>query len=120
LTIEELSAATEPEEAQAAEQAVSAVSEIIQESVLPEPTVEAVAPAAAAVASGAPADPLVEAAVAMVKEATEKELAGDAAAAPDSPASSAVDPATLEHVIRGVVGELMPQIVAQVKSALKS
>lgn len=66
------------------------------------------------------ADPLVEAAVAMVKEATEKELAAEAAAAPADAPSPAVDPATLEHVIRGVVGELMPQIVAQVKSALKS
>ncbi|MSO20858.1 MAG: hypothetical protein EXQ56_10435 [Acidobacteria bacterium] len=64
-------------------------------------------------------DPLVEAAVAMVRAATEKELAAEAAASPGSAATPTVDPATLEHVIRGVVGKLMPQIVAQVKSALK-
>jgi hypothetical protein len=34
-------------------------------------------------------------------------------------APAAVDPATLEHLIRGVVGELMPQIIDQVKQALK-
>jgi CheY-like chemotaxis protein len=67
-----------------------------------------------------PPDPMVEAAVAMVREATEKELAADAASTPGGSPLPAVDPATLEHVIRGVVGELMPQIVAQVKSALKS
>ena len=39
---------------------------------------------------------------------------------PEAPPDlSNVDPATLEHVIRGVVGELMPQIIDQVKQALK-
>lgn len=80
---------------------------------------EEVAAAAETTAGAVPTDPLVEAAVAMVREATEKELAADAAASPDANSAPAVDPATLEHVIRGVVGELMPQIVAQVKTALK-
>jgi CheY-like chemotaxis protein len=35
-------------------------------------------------------------------------------------APETVDSAALEHVIRGVIGELMPQIIAQVKQALKS
>jgi CheY-like chemotaxis protein len=73
----------------------------------------------AAPAAASEDDRLVEAAVAMVREATERELDADAAASPDK-AAPAVDPATLEHVIRGVVGELMPQIVSQVKSALKN
>ena len=34
-------------------------------------------------------------------------------------APATVDPATLEHLVRGVVGELMPQIIDQVKQALK-
>lgn len=86
---------------------------------LPEATAEIAAELPAELPAVPQADPLVEAAVAMVKEATERELAADAAAAPQSAQPPAVDPATLEHVIRGVVGELMPQIVAQVKSALK-
>jgi CheY-like chemotaxis protein len=64
-------------------------------------------------------DSLIEAAVAMVREATEKELAAEAAASQNTVPAPGLDPSTLEHVIRGVVGELMPQIVAQVKSALK-
>ena len=48
---------------------------------------------------------------------SERNISRDEAAAE---AAAEVDPATLEHIIRGVVGELMPQIIAQVKQALKS